>query len=223
MGRYPESISGPASHRQPEDFRVIIHCALQYPRPQSFRRPERRGFPPSCRARRPSGVRASVRLLLQATVTRTSAPRSADRSRTPAWVAPADSRHCRPSLRTAAGHAPGHDAPPDLRLGLSWTRNTIEDAFRRLRRREGSMWRGRYEFQALHARSGRRALRGGICHRQCTTFGVTWNGGIAFTRNDCAPAEKVVDTFKASGGLAKPPPEWDPVATHRHLELPVEW
>ncbi|MBL8488393.1 MAG: hypothetical protein JNK22_15020 [Rhodocyclaceae bacterium] len=56
-----------------------------------------------------------------------------------------------------------------------------------------------------------------------TPFGVTWNGGMAFTRNDCAAAKKAFDAFRTAGEFVKPPPERDPVAPANHLGPLLGW
>jgi hypothetical protein len=56
-----------------------------------------------------------------------------------------------------------------------------------------------------------------------TPFGVTWNGGIAFTRNDYQVAKKTFEAFNTSAGFTKPEPEKDPVAPINHLKPLLGW
>ncbi|MFZ4537388.1 hypothetical protein [Propionivibrio sp.] len=56
-----------------------------------------------------------------------------------------------------------------------------------------------------------------------TPFGVTWNGGIAYTRNDYQAAKKAFESFNTSGGFTKPEPEKDPVAPMNHLKPLLGW
>ncbi|MFB0934363.1 MAG: hypothetical protein QMB52_01205 [Propionivibrio sp.] len=56
-----------------------------------------------------------------------------------------------------------------------------------------------------------------------TPFGVTWNGGIAFTRDDYQAAKKTFDSFNALGSFTKPEPEKDPVAPMNHLKPLLGW
>ncbi len=56
-----------------------------------------------------------------------------------------------------------------------------------------------------------------------TPFGVTWNGGIAFTRNDYQAAKKTFDSFNTLGSFTKPEPEKDPVAPMNHLKPLLGW
>ena len=56
-----------------------------------------------------------------------------------------------------------------------------------------------------------------------TPFGVTWNGGIAFTRNDYQAAKNAFDLFNSPGGFTKPAPEKDPVAPMNHLKPLLGW
>lgn len=56
-----------------------------------------------------------------------------------------------------------------------------------------------------------------------TPFGVTWNGGIAFTRNDYHFAKKSFDAFNSQLGFSKPEPGKDPVAPGNHLKPLLGW
>lgn len=56
-----------------------------------------------------------------------------------------------------------------------------------------------------------------------TPFGVTWNGGIAYTRSDYLVAKKSFESFNGPGGYTKPPPENDPVAPPSHLKPLLGW
>ena len=56
-----------------------------------------------------------------------------------------------------------------------------------------------------------------------TPFGLTWNGGIAFTRNDYVAAKKAFEIFQAQGEYSKPPPDRDPVAPMNHLRPLLGW
>lgn len=56
-----------------------------------------------------------------------------------------------------------------------------------------------------------------------TPFGVTWNGGIAYTRNDYQAAKKAFESFNTPEGFTKPEPEKDPVAPINHLKPLLGW
>lgn len=56
-----------------------------------------------------------------------------------------------------------------------------------------------------------------------TPFGVTWNGGIAFTRNDYQAAKKAFELSKTPAGFTKPAPEQDAVAPVNHLKPLLGW
>lgn len=56
-----------------------------------------------------------------------------------------------------------------------------------------------------------------------TPFGVTWNGGIAFTRNDYQAAKNSFGAFNTPGGFSKPARESDPVAPMNHLKPLLGW
>lgn len=56
-----------------------------------------------------------------------------------------------------------------------------------------------------------------------TPFGVTWNGGIAFTRNDYQAAKNTFEAFNSPTGFSKPVPEKDPVAPMNHLKPLLGW
>ena len=56
-----------------------------------------------------------------------------------------------------------------------------------------------------------------------TPFGVTWNGGIAFTRNDYQAAKNAFESFNTPGGFTKPAAEKDPVAPMNHLKPLLGW
>jgi hypothetical protein len=56
-----------------------------------------------------------------------------------------------------------------------------------------------------------------------TPFGVTWNGGIAFTRNDYQAAKSAFESYNAPEGFTKPAPERDPVAPMNHLKPLLGW
>lgn len=56
-----------------------------------------------------------------------------------------------------------------------------------------------------------------------TPFGVTWNGGIALTRNDYQVAKKAYEAFNSPEGFAKPELANDPVAPINHLKPLLGW
>ena len=56
-----------------------------------------------------------------------------------------------------------------------------------------------------------------------TPFGVTWNGGIAFTRNDYQAAKNALESFNTLGGFNKPVVEKDPVSPMNHLKPLLGW
>ena len=56
-----------------------------------------------------------------------------------------------------------------------------------------------------------------------TPFGVTWNGGIAYTRNDYQAAKKAFEAFNTPEGFIKPKPDQDPVLPINHLKSLLGW
>jgi hypothetical protein len=56
-----------------------------------------------------------------------------------------------------------------------------------------------------------------------TPFGVTWNGGIAYTRNDYQAAKNAFELFNTTGIFTKPESEKDPVAPMSHLKPLLGW
>jgi hypothetical protein len=56
-----------------------------------------------------------------------------------------------------------------------------------------------------------------------TPFGVTWNGGMAYTRNDYQAARNSFELFNKSGNFTKPEPEKDPAAPMNHLKPMLGW
>lgn len=56
-----------------------------------------------------------------------------------------------------------------------------------------------------------------------TPFGVTWNGGIAYTRNDYQDAKNAFELFNKTGKFTKPESDRDPVNPMNHLKPLLGW